>query len=116
MKHKHLLVQSTFNESPFVNENFTNKWIENYHKLIEMNLLCSPKSVRCEELNNEGISSFCLITTSHVCLHSWDKKSPNLVQLDVYSCKDFNVDTVLNEINKFNPIELNYKLLDRSNF
>ena len=81
-----------------------------------MELLYAPRSVRCDKEGNEGISAFCLITTSHICLHSWDNKSPNIVQLDVYSCKDFKVQTILDELNKFNPIDVKYKFLDRNNF
>ena len=116
VEHKHLLIQSTFTKSPFTSEQFTNNWIKKLVKLIDMELLYAPKSVRCNNADNEGVSSFCLITTSHICLHSWDMKSPNLVQLDIYSCKDFELQIVLDEINKFNPIELNYKFLDRNNF
>ena len=116
MEHKHLLIHFTLSDSPFKTSEFTNKWIKNLVNLIDMELLYAPRSVRCDKEDNEGISAFCLITTSHICLHSWDKKSPNLVQLDIYSCKDFDVNSVLKEIKKFNPLCLKYKFLDRSNF
>ena len=71
-----------------------------------MDLLYEPVSVKCNEPNNEGISAFCLITTSHIALHSWEKSDPNLVQLDIYSCKNFSQSLILEEFRKFNPIRL----------
>lgn len=81
-----------------------------------MEILYSPRAVMCDKKGNEGISAFCLITTSHICLHSWDTTNPNLVQLDVYSCKDYDINLVINELNKFKPTSLNHKIIDRDNF
>ena len=116
MNHKHLLVNSTFETIPFTSTDFTNKWIKNLVDKIDMKILYSPRSVMCDKKGNEGISAFCLITTSHICLHTWDKISPNLLQLDVYSCKEFDINIVLNEIKEFNPLSLKYKFLDRDSF
>lgn len=113
MEHKHLLVNATFEQTPFTNTDFTNKWLLKIVKLIDMEVLHEPVSVRCDEKNNEGVSGFCLITTSHLSLHSWEKKTPNLLQLDVYSCKDFDPHLIEYEIEKFHPISLGLKFLDR---
>jgi len=111
--HKHLLVNATFKKTPFTNELFTESWIKNLVDIIEMQILYKPIAVRCEEKNNEGISAFCLITTSHIALHSWEKKDPNLVQLDVYSCKKFDQHLIENELKKFSPIRIGSHFLDR---
>ena len=114
MEHKHLLVNATFENTPFSDESFTESWISNLVDLIDMKILHNPVAVKCNEINNEGISAFCLITTSHIALHSWEKKDPNLVQLDVYSCKDFDQTIITKELNKFNPLSLGCKFLDRA--
>jgi S-adenosylmethionine/arginine decarboxylase-like enzyme len=114
MDHKHLLVNSTFKSTPFRNPTFTSDWIRDLVDLIDMKILYAPRSVRCDKKGNEGISSFCLITTSHIALHSWEKTDPNLVQLDIYSCKPFDHFLVLEEFKKFEPISLGCKYLDRS--
>ena len=116
MKHKHLLINSTFKTSPFKSTTFTEEWIKKIVDKIEMEMLYSPRAVMCDKEGNEGISAFCLITTSHISLHTWDKISPNLLQLDVYSCKDFDINIVLDEIKEFNPLSLKCKFLDRDNF
>lgn len=114
MIHEHLLINATFKETPFTEVSFTNDWIANIVKVIDMEILHAPVSVRCEDKNNEGISGFCLITTSHISLHSWEKTDPNLVQLDVYSCKEFDQFLIHKELKKFDPITIGSKILNRS--
>lgn len=114
MDHKHLMVNSTFESTPFTSTIFTSDWIRHLVDLIDMKILYAPRSVRCDKEGNEGISSFCLITTSHIALHSWEETDPNLVQLDIYSCKPFDYRIVLEEFRKFSPMTLGCKFLDRS--
>ena len=114
MEHNHLLINATFDTTPFCSTDFTSNWIRGIVDKIDMEILYAPRAVRCDQINNEGISAFCLITTSHISLHSWEKTDPNLVQLDVYSCKDFDVNLIIDDINQFNPLDIKYKFLDRS--
>lgn len=79
-----------------------------------MEVLYPPKAVYCDKKGNEGLTAFCIITTSHIALHSWETRDPNLVQLDIYSCKNFSIDLVLSEIDKLNPITVGHKYIDRS--
>ena len=116
LEHKHLLVSASFEKTPFIDTDFTESWISNLVSIIDMEILKSPVACRCEEKYNEGISAFCIITTSHICLHSWETKDPNLVQLDVYSCKNYDKKLILDEVNNFSPISLKHKFLDRSTF
>jgi len=57
-----------------------------------------------------------LIETSHIVLHIWDENNPGLFQLDIYSCKDIEIDLVIDYFkNSFNVEKLQYKFLDREN-
>lgn len=114
MEHKHLLINATFTSTPFETTDFTSDWIRLIVSKIDMELLYGPVSVHCNTPNNEGVSAFCLITTSHIALHSWEKTDPNLVQLDIYSCKDFDHHIILNELRQFSPTRLGCKYLDRA--
>lgn len=114
VKHRHFIVIATFKETPFISEKFTNEWIGELVGDIDMEVLNEPCSVHCDKKGNEGISSFCLITTSHISLHSWEALEPNLVQLDVYSCKEFDTEIVLNKLREFGPITIGSKFLNRS--
>lgn len=40
-----------------------------------------------------GITSFCVITTSHISIHTWPLR--RFFSMDVYSCKDFDADRAL---------------------
>ena len=75
MDHNHLLVNATFEKTPFTNIDFTKSWIRQLVKEINMEILYAPRAVRCDKKDNEGISAFCLITTSHISLHSWEESN-----------------------------------------
>ncbi len=113
MDHKHLLVNCTFKETPFKDEGFTESWLEEIVDKIDMEILYPAKAVKCNDKDNEGITAFCMITTSHLCLHSWETTEPNLVQLDVYSCKDFSQEIILDAIRELKPIRLGCKFINR---
>ena len=113
MEHKHLLINATFKETPFLDAEFTRSWLLKIVDLIGMEILHKPIAVKCNGKDNEGISAFCLITTSHLSLHSWEKRTPNLLQLDIYSCKDFDQEIIKKELESFNPIAFGSKFLDR---
>tara|TARA_B100001094_G_C18116769_1_gene764468 strand:+ start:375 stop:749 length:375 start_codon:yes stop_codon:yes gene_type:complete len=113
VEHKHLLINATFKETPFLDTEFTRSWLLKIVDLIGMEILHKPIAVKCNEKDNEGISAFCLITTSHLSLHSWEKRTPNLLQLDIYSCKDFDQEIIKKELESFNPIAFGSKFLDR---
>ena len=67
------------------------------------------------EKGNKGISGVAIIDTSHIGIHTWDETDPALIQLDVYSCKEFNKIDVLSCIEEFDPITVDYKYFDREN-
>ena len=79
---------------------------------IDMKVFIGPYAKYCNMEGNEGATVMAVIETSHICLHLWTE---GLLQLDVYSCAPFNVKTVLDHIEVFEPVTIDYKLLDRSN-
>jgi S-adenosylmethionine/arginine decarboxylase-like enzyme len=46
-------------------------------------------------------------------MHSWDEEDPALLQLDVYTCSTLNVNDVLELVQEFDPVELDYYFIDR---
>jgi S-adenosylmethionine/arginine decarboxylase-like enzyme len=48
---------------------------------------------------NQGYSLMQLITTSNICAHFVDKD--NTAYIDVFSCKEFKIDTVSDVVNKY---------------
>lgn len=45
-----------------------------------------------------GVTGFCVISTSHMSIHCWPLRK--FFSLDVFSCKDFNVDQATNHIER----------------
>ena len=111
--HKHLLVRAEVNSPPLYNysSDGLNKEIKNLIKHIDMEILSGPHSAYCEEPGNKGWSSTAIITTSSTTFHSWDEVG--LIQLDVYSCKDFRIRDVFTWLAQFDIERLDYKYLDR---
>jgi S-adenosylmethionine/arginine decarboxylase-like enzyme len=114
LKHKHLLIRAEVKNPPKTEEQIIN-WMNNLIAKIDMNILAGPYASKVSKKGNKGISGVAIIDTSHVGIHTWDETDPALVQLDVYSCKEFNKIDVLSCIEEFDPITVDYKYFDREN-
>jgi len=63
---------------------------------------------------NRGITGAAIIETSHIVMHIWDEVHPALMQFDVYSCGEFDPETICDKIDKdFTVHKIEYKFLDR---
>ena len=114
LKHKHLLIRAEVKNPPKTEEHII-KWMNNLIAKIDMNILAGPYASKVSKKGNKGISGVAIIDTSHIGIHTWDETDPALIQLDVYSCKEFNKIDVLNCIEEFDPITVDYKYFDREN-
>ena len=114
-QHKHLIVRADIGWCPQEEDlNKISDWIRSLIKKIEMKLLAGPYTTYVNEKGNKGMTSVAIIETSHIALHIWDEASPGLIQLDVYSCADFNSSDVFDKVNElFQTIRMEYKFLDR---
>ena len=114
MQHKHLVIRAEVKE-PIVNKSKARKFLRSLIKKIAMKELYGPVACYCKMEGNRGITSFAIIETSHVAMHIWDEVSPALVQLDVYSCSEFDPETIFEHIQNMQPKKIDYKFLDREN-
>ena len=114
-QHKHLIVRADIGWCPQEEDlNKISDWIRSLIKKIDMKLLAGPYTTYVGEKGNKGMTSIAIIETSHIALHIWDEVSPGLMQLDVYSCADFNPPDVFDKVNElFQTIKMEYKFLDR---
>ena len=114
-QHKHLIVRADIGLCPQEeNLNKISDWIRSLIKKIDMKLLAGPYTTYVNEKGNKGMTSVAIIETSHIALHIWDEVNPGLMQLDVYSCADFNPPDVFDKVNElFQTIKMEYKFLDR---
>ena len=114
-QHKHLIVRADIGKCPKKEDlNKISDWIRSLIKKIDMKLLAGPYTTYVNEKGNKGMTSVAIIETSHIALHIWDEASPGLMQLDVYSCANFNPQDVFEKVNEiFQTVKMEYKFLDR---
>jgi len=113
IEHKHLIIRADI-ENPPLNTDVDDMtmWMHSLISKINMELLIGPHTVYCNDIGNEGLTSICAITTSSITLHTWN--NPAILQLDVYSCKDFDINIVFDHIRqRFTTTAIRYKFLDR---
>ena len=109
--HKHLLVRAEVNSPPlFKDGEKLNNEIKSLIKAIDMNILSGPHTKWSDVEGNEGYSSVAIIDTSSITFHSW---KTGVIQLDVYSCKDFAIKKVFMWLAQFDLEKVDYKYLDR---
>ena len=115
LEHKHLIVRAEVDNCPTKNDLYiVLDWMTNLIKIIDMKLLQGPTISYVDQKGNRGITCMALIETSHIVLHIWDETEPGLFQLDVYSCKSFDMGIVIKSLNEsFKINKLQYKFLDR---
>tara|TARA_B100001564_G_C20224872_1_gene483410 strand:- start:153 stop:539 length:387 start_codon:yes stop_codon:yes gene_type:complete len=116
LEHKHLLIRAEVNDCPKKDElGYVLGWMNDLIKKIDMKLMQGPNITYVDQVGNRGTTCMALIETSHIVLHIWDEETPGLFQLDVYSCKSFDLHTVLTCLKRsFKVTKLQYKFLDRS--
>ena len=115
LEHKHLLIRAEVIDCPMRDDlGYVLSWMNNLIDKIDMKLMQGPNITYVDQEGNRGITCMALIETSHIVLHIWDEQSPGLFQLDVYSCKSFDLNIVLNCLNEsFKISKIQYKFLDR---
>ena len=116
LDHKHLLLRAEVNNCPSEPQlSLVLAWMKKLIKSIDMNLLQGPNIAYIDQPGNRGITCMALIETSHIVLHIWDERDPGIFQLDVYSCKSFDVNIVVDCLkNDFDVAKIEYKYLDRN--
>ncbi len=110
--HKHLLIKAEV-QNPPTDEEQTISWMKKLIDKINMNILAGPYSSKVSKKGNKGLSGVAIIDTSHIGIHTWDEKQPALIQLDVYSCKEFKKSDVIDCLDDFKPVTVEYKYFDR---
>ena len=111
--HKHLIVRAEVNNPPKDVEKLTG-WFKDFIDSINMKILMGPYVAYCNNEGNRGITGVAVIETSHIAMHVWDEPVPALMQLDVYSCAEFNPYLIADKIKKdFDVVKMDYKFLNR---
>ena len=111
--HKHLIVRAEAITPPTDEEQLT-QWMKEFVESINMKIFMGPYVKYCHMEGNRGITAVAIIETSHIAMHIWDEINPALMQFDVYSCGDLDVEAICKKIKKdFNIKKIEYKFLNR---
>lgn len=111
--HKHLIIRAEANKVP-TDEEILIHWLKEFIDFIGMKILMGPYVKYCKMEGNRGITGIAVIETSHIAIHIWDEPVPALIQMDVYSCADFDPYKIANKIKEdFEIIKIDYKYLNR---
>jgi S-adenosylmethionine/arginine decarboxylase-like enzyme len=118
LKHKHLVLSLDTHYSPRDEQDMDSLMVQ-ISKRIDMEIAevkepyKNPMAFYCGIPGNEGATGLLLLVTSNIAIHAWDGEFPNRIQVDVYSCKDFDIDDVLLCFASFKIIKGTYILIDR---
>ena len=110
--HKHIILRIEAKRPP--EEEELREWMKELVGKIGMKLLAGPISADITTIEgNKGPTCVCVIETSHMACHVWNEPDPALIQLDVYTCGPFDPQDVLDHIQVWEPVKVEYKYLDR---
>lgn len=111
--HKHLIIRAEADKPP-MDEDQLRSWMLDFISSIDMKVFMGPYVKYCNMPGNRGITAVAIIETSHIAMHIWDEPKPALMQFDVYSCGEFDVNDICDKIKKeFNTKKIEYKYLNR---
>ena len=81
---------------------------------LNMKVFIGPYAKYCDMQGNKGLTVMAVIETSHIVMHVWDEVNPALMQFDVYSCGELDVENICNKIKEdFEITKIEYKFLNR---
>jgi S-adenosylmethionine/arginine decarboxylase-like enzyme len=100
--------------NPPKQEKELNAWLAELVEKVGMVVVAGPTSVYVDEPGNEGITGTVTLATSHAAIHVWDAKLPSMFQFDIYSCKEFETEVVLDHIDKFGLENCQWMKIDRN--
>jgi len=112
--HKHMVLNASVRR-PIIDENGCKNWLEKLVEIIDMKILIPPVAKYCDTFGNEGVTGTVVIETSHSSIHIWHKEQVPYIKMDVYSCKNFNPQDVIDFVNEtMDLISGGYTIIDRN--
>jgi len=106
LQHQHIVIRAYVNKPPMATD-VIESWLKDLIQAIDMKILSGPHAVYLDKAGNRGL-------TSHIAIHVWDEAVPGLIQLDVYSCKEFDKETVFAKFAQFEPVSVEWFMMDRT--
>jgi S-adenosylmethionine/arginine decarboxylase-like enzyme len=111
--HQHLLLKCLVKNPPKKVE-VLNDWFVNLVETIGMKVVAGPTSVYVSEPENEGLTGTVTLATSHASIHIWDSIEIPMLQFDIYSCKCFTLEQVMECFKPWDLIKAEWVMIDRN--
>jgi len=112
--HQHLLVKGIIRKATNSTDTI-NQWFRDLVAKVGMVVVAGPTSIYINELGNEGLTGTVTLATSHASIHVWDALNPKYFQFDIYSCKCYDIQKVIDHLNdEFDMIDFEYMEIDRN--
>jgi S-adenosylmethionine/arginine decarboxylase-like enzyme len=111
--HQHFIAKCYITNPPR-EESVLNQWFTDLVHKVGMNVVAGPTSVYVSDPGNEGLTGTVTLATSHSSIHIWDNYEIPMAQFDIYSCKCFDVDTVLNHFKEWGLVSAEWIMIDRN--
>lgn len=113
--HKHLLI-TAYIDNPPTSEEVGKQWLLELVDKIGMEVFMQPVCKFDDQPDNLGLTGVIGLTTSHISFHAWSKsdtvKQP-FINIDVYSCKEFDHDIVINHLQPFGLLDVDWQVIMR---
>ena len=111
--HQHLLLKCLVKNPP-KKEEVLNDWFVNLVETVGMKVVAGPTSVYVSEPGNEGLTGTVTLATSHASIHIWDSLEIPMLQFDIYSCKCFTLEQVMDCFKPFGLVKAEWIMIDRN--
>lgn len=111
--HLHFICKCECNKPPQTAEEL-NIWLSTLVEKVGMKVVAGPTSVYVDDLGNEGVTGTVTLSTSHCSLHCWSEFEVPMIQFDIYSCKEYSTKVVIDHLNEFELVNLEYMRIDRN--
>lgn len=100
--------------SRYMDRRYLSSWLKRLVKAVDMEILHGPHVVSCSDPGNEGTTGVVVLSTSHSSVHIWDQEDVPYLKMDLYSCKRFDIQTVLAMLGELDARLCEYQVIDRN--